>query len=129
MDMHDILIAKKMCCCEGGGGDFSTAEITVINTSNPDYNPMTGVKCYLPIVEDNGIVYTYGDDITPVEVPAIFIIPLYKGKFTSIGVSPVSDIVFDENFVPEVSGNISYVDDTNTWTITGDCTIYVGAQK
>lgn len=108
MNMHDILIAMKMCCCESGGGgesDYSTAEVTIINT-------LTDVdsECRLPIQESNN---SGAINIVAAESTVTKTVILYKG---------VCEAVF---YVPdaEVTGSIER--DGSNFTITGDGTITI----
>lgn len=97
----------------GGDGDFTTATITL---ANPD-NEETHMRGYYPIVDESkGIVLSRinigGNDVTCLANNASYTVPLYKGKYTGIGLS------LEEM---EISGDAEY--DGEYLTVTGDCTI------
>ena len=114
MSFYDTLLAKKLSGSSGGGGDFSTAEVTVTNSSaNPfvaygclydDEHSMARVNIYL---EGNGII-----DLI-----------LYKGSSLIELFAPI-----DKSSVT-LSGDVEGVTDTfetnkyQQFIVTGDCTI------
>lgn len=117
----DILSAEKMNALEqavasGGGGssDFSTAEVTVVNSTAQPLNPITFPQC----LEENDLgpgspamIYGYIEGITPSSTETIKA-PLYKGRLylTNIGAT-------------DVSGDATLID--GDVLVTGDCTITI----
>lgn len=98
----------------GGGGDsdFSTAEVTLINSAENSF-PYRIVLAYY---DDDGIhvdyiEVSYGDS-------PVLNVPLYKGK-CAIAVIVMNT---DFNIMPSTSGNvtISVGEDTSSLVITGD---------
>ena len=109
MDLYDVAVARKLSSGGGGGGgssDFSTAEVTIGNSS------ANTIQMYLAYCDDefgvSAITNLSRDDEREV------IVPLYKGK---------ADCWFDSENV-ETTGNITDEGD-GYYTITGDCTITI----
>lgn len=97
---------------EGGGGssDFSTAEVTVVNTAED-----IEIHPYLPAIINNALT----TNITVLESTSeSFTVVLYKNSVVVEG--PFGLDV-------ETSGNASFDSDTNQLTITGDCTLTYSA--
>ena len=97
---------------EGGGGssDFSTAEVTVVNTAED-----IEIHPYLPAIINNALT----TNITVLESTSeSFTVVLYKNSVVVEG--PLGLDV-------ETSGNASFDSDTNQLTITGDCTLTYSA--
>lgn len=101
---------------EGGGGssDFSTAEVTVINTI--DY---TGVIGYAPVCLEAsegelGEAYSFVEVITTARSTVINRIVLYKGRA----------VLTTNNELSSISGNIEALAGT-VYLIKGDCTITI----
>ena len=97
---------------EGGGGssDFSTAEVTVVNTAED-----IEIHSYLPAIINNALT----TNITVLESTSeSFTVVLYKNSVVVEG--PFGLDV-------ETSGNASFDSDTNQLTITGDCTLTYSA--
>lgn len=96
----------------GGSGDFSTAQVTIINTTED-----ADVDIYLPVVIDDedytGLMYdTY---VSPGETRTITTV-LYKGSNTAY-------LYDSQSLSVSVSGNVVY--DHPNFDITGDCTITI----
>ena len=111
MNITDILFAKSLSGGGGGGGDsdFSTAKLTIVNTSEDDGLTLDNYFGF-PFIDDNSVQCYPTDTLAPLQ-SIEFNIVLYKG--TAIGGAFGSGFTF--------SGNIS--EDDGVLTITGDCTI------
>ena len=109
----------------GGGGDsdFSIAKVTLVATDDPTYETVSDLPVYWPIIENNMLLVT-NPNSKIFEIPAEFNIPLFKGVFKSMGFEPIPI-----ETIVSTSGDVSYDDDAEEWTVTGDFTIVVGAVK
>ena len=100
---------------EGGGGssDFSTAEVTMVNTTTTD------VDIYMPVQfddeEEDYSALTYKAYVLEGETLTVTAV-LYKGIV-------VAYLANYEEFNVSVSGSAEY--DRPTFNITGDCTITI----
>lgn len=111
MGLYDIAIAKKLISEGGGGGssDFSTAEVTtVMNQAAPIYIPY--------LYEDGSESAMVSLGITD---GGTYLVPMYKGVLAG-GVAAMAQTV-------QVSGNAEWDAESETVTITGDCTITIEA--
>lgn len=99
----------------GGGGDFSTAEVTIINNSNTEYRVYASTASYYPrtgLYVSEAINEAHGEDSTTLEVI------LYKG--TAYG------LIKDYNGgTPTASSTGGVLIDGEDLTITGDGTITI----
>lgn len=120
MDLFDIAVARKLAGGSGGGGgggdsDFSTAQMTIANSSGA---PFIGNGCQFD--DEYGafaIIYSEGNDVIS--------LILYKGS---------SYIVLNNSIsknVVALSGDIEGIDDDFRperyigFIVTGDCTITI----
>ena len=98
----------------GGGGDFTFAEVTVINTGTGYFN----VPGLAIIDEDSNYIIAGTDDNSVVGAgpgaTRIFSVILYKGR----AVGWVSS-----GTVTSTAGDIEYDGDNSVYYVTGDCTI------
>ena len=96
----------------GGGGesDFSTAQVTFVNT-----NTVTGVPFICNDPEFN--LLGTGGVAFQKDLPTLTVV-LYKGHCYILG-----------NDQLEISGNITYDSDAEVYDITGDCTITYGSTE
>lgn len=128
MDLFDVILAKKMTGGSGGGGgsgDFSTAEVTLINSEQSQYayEVLYAENCP-SVVDEQGEAYItsspYNEGSTNVgETIAIFTVPLYKGCCYWSGMQ-----IVPENWtVSAVTGGITYLEEYNEFVITGTGTI------
>lgn len=120
-DLFDVVVARKLSGGGGGGSsDFSTAEVTVVNSS---LFPIEPKRAVLSCCEANqlgeglpAMVYpsvpTVGNGVT-----AKITVPLYKGScaWTS---QPFGD-TYSYTLAGDIDGSMGM------YLITGDCTITV----
>ena len=121
MDLYDIAIARKLAGGSGGGGgssDFNKAEVTLIPKANyvsfglydPCYSEQPwGYHCFFV---SNGQIVAGG--------PAAYD---PSGETFTVYFLGDSFSVEPNNAYESSSGEVSWNPDTNTLTITGDCTI------
>ena len=112
MDLYDIAIAKKLSSGGGGGSsDFSTAEVTLINSSERDsYYSIA----FLSVDSENGCYYEF---TRHVETELTLTVPLYKGKAKL----PFSiDLITEDE--PITTGGVSIDEGYDYIIITGDGT-------
>ena len=119
MDLYDIAIARKLAGGSGGGGgssDFSTAEVTIANSSG---NPFVGFGCQFDDEYDIAFATIYS------EGNGVISLILYKGS---------SQIELHNSInknVVALSGDVEGLTDVlqpNTYIgfiVTGDCTITI----
>ena len=129
----DILSAAKMNALEqavasgGGGGssDFSTAEVTIINSAS-DYRVVliaTVQEAFPPFVPSDLVAssVTLAGDET-----AVFTMPLYKGLGV-ITKGNTGDTFYGDTIATTlaVTSGSATVDDNDDIQVTGDCTITI----
>ena len=112
MNITDIVIAKKLAGSGGGGGssDFSTAEVTVVNTLSGGCSSKGAFAFDEETLTENAA--SAGDYIFPAEETAKVALILYKGN----------GVIYIDEDVAETSGNITEISG-GYYLVTGDCSI------
>ena len=110
MDLYDVAVARKLSSGGGGGGgssDFSTAEVTVTNSTG------AGLELPLAVIEDDATLGSIYLDINDtVDKSAV----LYKNK-------AIASIPMFKTAI--VTGNATVDPIIGAVLITGDCTITI----
>lgn len=104
---------------EGGGGgdsDFSTAEVTFINSES---GKLYTVNPVWPAIAEDGLKYPDGTVSIDVASSHTFMIPMYKGRAV---VSPDCISDSDTQVMPTFTGGVEF-DESYNFVITGDGTI------
>ena len=121
----DVVTAEKLNKLEqgvaegggGGGGDFNTAEVTLVKTEHGDFglytcrndaNRNTSMFMFSDNSFDDG-VFTYNGDGDTFTVTLVY-------------VGDSADIVMENAYISS-TGAVVYHEDTNTLTVSGDCSI------
>ena len=127
MDLFDIAVARKLSGGSGGGGgssDFSTATVTVNNSSGS----VPFGQLYGAIVDSAELGYEFGSVVSSSELelsntsPITATAVLYRGyAYLVIFAVLASDITLSGSATKEIFGD----NDGTIITITGDCTITI----
>lgn len=105
----------------GGSSDFSIAKIILRKPTPEDVPAPEEFYTMIPVI--------YNTKYEPISVlgsqlPLEIYVPLYKGKAVYNNSAFVYVYFYDSHL--DMTGNISFDDDTGDYTITGDCEIGVG---
>lgn len=119
MSIFDMLLANAMGDSGGGGGggsEFKTAQVTVAspyqNFDLNDYDneqPPYGCSCF---AVENGQIVAYRFSVWEEDSKTYTLYYLGDSVTLYVGTVYISS-----------SGNVTYDEDTNSVTITGDCTV------
>ena len=107
----------------GGSSDFSVAEVTIRNTTFPDFDPVDYLATSMPVIYDNE--YNILEIENPV-LPITVEIPLYKGSVITT-LSAFGDVAVEDD-VADISGDIELINGYQL-EVTGDCEIGIGYGK
>lgn len=111
----------------GGGGDFSTAEVTIINSSDH------GIPIPLTAVVENNVLTAINPNIVE---QLLITVPLYKGKFILFEIGEVTDKGMWKNYdgfitdgITNMTGSyentLDWDNSTGNLAITGNCSITI----
>lgn len=119
MEYFDNLLGEQLTEGGGSGGggssDFSTAVLTITNTSEKP------VICEVPCYRDGAKVattraFTFGASGDEPKTTTVNVICKTNGATLTIATKGVT---------ATTSGNIQYIEEENAYLITGDCTITI----
>lgn len=111
-DLFDIVVARKLSGGGGGGSsDFSTAQVTIVNTNTATARSMSGA-CALDDGEDTGSTGSTGVSADSTKVVPVI---LYKG---------VAWVSRGDATIVSVSGSAEKLGSSMVM-VEGDCTITI----